>query len=116
MEGARSAAKRTQSREECRRAGLQPNILRAGGKGGGEREGSQAHSEPGGVVEGGGRAVKHTQSREEWWRGAGMPSKHTQSQEDGWRGAGGHPSTLRAGRSGGGGQECSQTHSEPGGV
>ena len=69
----RRAAKHTQSREECRRAGRQPNTLRAakhtqcwgewwmglGGQtntlrarksGGGEREGSQTHSEPGGVV------------------------------------------------------------------
>ena len=45
--------------------------------------------EPGGVVEGGGRVAKHTQSRGEWWRGAG-----------------GQPSTLRAGRSGGRGREC----------
>ena len=117
LEGGGRAANHPQSWEEWwRGAGGQPSTLRAGRSGGGGREGSQAHSEPGGVVEGGGRAVKHTQSREEWWRGAGMPSKHTQCQEDGWRGAGGHPSTLRAGRSGGGGQECSQTHSEPGGV
>ena len=58
MEGARRAAKRTQSREECARVGEQPNILRAG-RSVGEQEGSQthtqsrqAHSEPGGVVEG----------------------------------------------------------------
>ena len=69
------------------------------GSGGGEREGSQAHSEPGGVVEGGGRASKHTQSQEEWWRGPG-----------------GQPNTLRAGRSDGGGREGSQTHSEQRGV
>ena len=55
--------------------------------------------EPGEVVEGGRRAAKHTQSRKEWWRGLG-----------------GHPSTLRAGRSGGGGREGSQTHSDQGGV
>ena len=113
VEGARRAAKRTHSREECRRAGGQPNTLiaakhiqcrrewwrgtggqlstlRARGNGGVERKGSQAHSEPGGVVEGGGRAAKHTQSREEWWRGAG-----------------GQPSTHRAGWSGGGGREGS---------
>ena len=55
--------------------------------------------EPGGVVEGARRVAKRTQSREEWWRGPG-----------------GQPNTLRAGRSGGGGQEVSQTYSEPGGV
>ena len=92
MEGARRAAKHTQSREECRRVGGQPNILRAarsvgeqegsqthseppstlraGGRGGWEREGSQAYSELGGMVEGSGRSAKHTQSRGEWWRGA----------------------------------------------
>ena len=52
---------------------------------------------PGGVMEGGGRAAKHTQSREEWWRGVG-----------------GQPSTLRAEKSGGGRREGSQAHSEPG--
>ena len=57
------------------------------------------HSEPGGVVEGARRTAKRTQSREEWCRGPG-----------------GQPNALRAGRSGGGGQEGSQTHSEPGGV
>ena len=67
--------------------------------GGGEREGSQAHLEPRGVVEGGWRAAKHTQSQEEWWRGAG-----------------GQPSTLRAGMSGGVEREGSQAHSEPRGV
>ena len=50
-------------------------------------------------MEGASRAAKHTQSREEWWRGPG-----------------GQPNALRAGRSGVGGQEGSQTHSEPGGV
>ena len=73
VEGARRSAKRTQRREESRRARGQPNTLRAtkhtqslgewwrdpGGQtntlrarrsGGGEREGSQTHSEPGGVV------------------------------------------------------------------
>ena len=54
---ARRAAKRTQS----------PGGVVEGGK-----EGSQTHSEPGGVVEGARRAAKRTQSREEWWRGAGM--------------------------------------------
>ena len=57
------------------------------------------HSEAGGVVEGASRVAKHTQSREEWWRGAG-----------------GQPNAFSAGRSGRGGQEGSQTHSEPGGV
>ena len=99
MEEARRAAKRTQSLEVCRRAakhtqtrgewwrgaggqpstiragrcggGGQPSTLRAGRSDGGGQEGSQAHSVPGGVVVGGGRASKHTQSREEWWRGAG---------------------------------------------
>ena len=55
--------------------------------------------EPGGVVEGARRAAKRTQNREEWWRGRG-----------------GQPNELRAGRSGGGGQEGRQTHSEPGGM
>ena len=50
-------------------------------------------------MEGARRAAKRTQSREEWWRGPG-----------------GQPNALRAGRSGGGGQEGSQTHSVPGGV
>ena len=50
-------------------------------------------------MEGAGRAAKHTKSREEWWRGPG-----------------GQPNTLRAGRSCGGGQEGSQTHSELRGV
>ena len=59
----------------------------------------QAHSETGGMVEGGERSSKHTQSWEEWWRGAG-----------------GHPSKLRAERSGRGGLEGCQTHSVPGGV
>ena len=43
-------------------------------------------------MEGSRRAAKHTQSWEEWWQ------------------------AFRAGRSDGGGQEGSQTHSEPGGV
>ena len=60
-----------------------PSTLRVGGSDGGEQEDSQEHSEPGGVVEGSGRTAKHTESRGEWWRGAG-----------------GQPSTLRAGRSG----------------
>ena len=47
--------------------------------------GRLTHSEPGGVVEGARRVAKHTQSREEWWRGPG-----------------GQPNALRAGRSGGG--------------
>ena len=81
----RRAANHTQSREKCRRAGGQPNTLRAakhtqrrgewwrgaggqpstlraGRSVGGGREGSQAHSEPRRVVEGGGRAAKLTQS------------------------------------------------------
>ena len=78
------------------------------------------------------RAAKHTQSRGEWWRGAGgqprtlraggvvegsgRAAKHTKSRGEWWRGAGGQPSTLRAGRSGGGGREGIQAHSEPGGV
>ena len=56
-------------------------------------EGCQALSEPG-VVVWAGRVAKHTQSREEWWRGDG-----------------GVPSTLRAGRSVGWSQEGSQTQS-----
>ena len=50
-------------------------------------------------MEGARRAAKRTQSREEWWRGQG-----------------GQPNALSTGRSGGGGQESSQTHSEPGGM
>ena len=50
-------------------------------------------------MEGAKRAAKRTQSREEWWSG---PE--------------GQPNALRAERSGGGGQEGSQTHSEWGGV
>ena len=66
MEGARRAAKRTQSLEEWWRGpGGQPNTLRAGRSGGGGREDSQTHSEPGGVVEGAERAAKPTLSREE---------------------------------------------------
>ena len=79
----------------------QPNTLRAGRSCGGGQEGSQTHSElssqthsePGGVVEGARRAVKRTESRKEWWRGPG-----------------GQLNALRAGRSGGGGQEGSQMH------
>ena len=80
MEGARRTAKRNQSGDEwwrgpgeqrnTLRAGKswQTNTLRAGRSGGGGQEGSQTHSEPGGVVEGARRAAKRTQSREEWWR------------------------------------------------
>ena len=50
-------------------------------------------------MEGARRAAKHTQSRKEWCRGPG-----------------GQTNALRAGRSCGGGQESSQTHSEPRGV
>ena len=72
MEGASRAAKHTQSREELWRGpGGQPNALRAGRSGGGGQEGSQTHSESGGVVERASRAAKHTQSREELWRGPG---------------------------------------------
>ena len=76
MEGAGRAAKHTQSREEWWRVpGRQPNALTAGRSGGGGQEGSETHSEPGGVVEGAGRAAKRTQSREEWWRGTeGQPN------------------------------------------
>ena len=83
VEGARRASKHTQSREEWWRGpGGQPNAIRAGRSGGGSQEGSQTHSEPGGVVEWARRAAKHTQNREEWW----------------W-GTGGQPNVLRAGRS-----------------
>ena len=58
-----------------------------------------------------GRAAKHSESRGEWWRGAGRAVKHTQSREEWWRGAGGHPSTLIAWGSGGGGREGIQAHS-----
>ena len=84
MEGARRAAKHTQSREEWWRGPCQEGSQthsELGRSGGGGQEGSQTHSEPGGVVEGrtaithsepGGvvarRAAKRTQSREEWWR------------------------------------------------
>ena len=96
VEGSGRAAKHTESRGEWwRGAGGQPSTLRAVGSGGGEREGSQAQSEPGGVVEGGGRASKHTQSQEEWWRGPG-----------------GQPNTLRAGKSDRGDREGSENHSE----
>ena len=57
------------------------------------------HSEPIGVVEGASRAAKRTQSLQELWRGPG-----------------GQPNALRAGRSGEGGNELSQTHLDPGGV
>ena len=84
--GAGRAAKNTHIREEqWRAAGRQPNTLRAGRSGGGGREGSQTHSDLGGVVEGARRAAKRTQSWEERWRGPG-----------------GQPNALRAGRSGGG--------------
>ena len=117
VEGSGRAAKHTQSREEWwRGAGGHPSTLRAGRSGGGGREGIQAHSEPVGVVEGSGRASKHTQSQGRVVEGGGRASKHTQSRWEWWRGAGGHPSTLRARGSGGGGQEGSKTHSEPGGV
>ena len=66
MEGAKRAAKHTQSLEELWRGPEgQPNALRAGRSGGGGKEGSQTHSESGGVVEGARRAAKRTQSREE---------------------------------------------------
>ena len=65
MEGASRAAKRTQSPEELWRGpGGQPNALRAGRSGEGGQEVSQAHSEPGGVVEGARKSAKRTQSRE----------------------------------------------------
>ena len=69
MEVARRADKHTQSREESWRGrGGQPNTLRAGRSGGGSNEGSEIHSEPGGVIEGARRAAKRTQSREELLR------------------------------------------------
>ena len=93
MEGGGRAAKHTQS-----------------------REGSKAHSEPGGVVEGGGNVFQVHSEPGEVMEGGGRSSKHTKSREEWWRGAGGHPSTLRAGRSGGGWLEGCQAPSEPGGV
>ena len=48
--------------------------------------------------------------------GAGRVAKHTQTREEWWMGPGGQPYALRAGRSGGGGQDGGQTHSEQGGV
>ena len=69
VEGARRAAKHTQSRKEWWWGpGGQPNSLRSGGEG---QEGTQMHSEPGGAVEGARRAAKFTQSQEELWRGPG---------------------------------------------
>ena len=62
------------------------------------------------------RAAKHTQSREEWWRGPGGQPNTLRAGRSGGGGQEGSQTTLRAGRSGGGGQEGSQTHSEPGGV
>ena len=83
MEGARRAAKHTHSVEEWWRGpGGQPVPLSAGRSGGGGQEGSQTHSEPGGVVEGARRAAKRTQSREERWRGPRRAAKRTQSRED----------------------------------
>ena len=95
VEGARRAAKHTQSREESRRGpGGQPNTLRAGRSGGG-RPGGQPNTlragrsgtrgsggQPNTLItgrSGGGepggqpntlRAAKHTQSRGERWRRA----------------------------------------------
>ena len=66
MEGARRASKHTQSREEWWRGpGGQPNTVTGGRSGGVGQEGSQTHSESGGVVEGARRSAKRTQSREE---------------------------------------------------
>ena len=108
LEGGRRAAKHTQSRDEWRRGeGGQPSTLRAGRSGGGGREGSQAHSEPGGVVEGGGNVFQVHSEPGEVMEGGGRASKHTQSWEEWWRVAGGVPRTLRAGRSGGRGREVS---------
>ena len=45
--------------------------------------------------------------------GAGSAAKHTHNWEEWLRGPGGQRNALRAGRSSGGGQEGSQTHSEP---
>ena len=42
--------------------------------------------------------------------GAKRAAKHTKSREELWRGPEGQPNALRAGRSGGGGKEGSQTH------
>ena len=90
MEQARRAAKCTQSREEWWRweAG-QPNTLRAGRSGVGGQQGSQMHSEPGGVSESR-RVAKHTPSLEECRRVGGQPNtlraaKHTQSRGERWR-------------------------------
>ena len=48
--------------------------------------------------------------------GARRTAKRTQSREEWWRRPGGQPNALSTGRSGGGGQEDSLTHSKPGGV
>ena len=119
----RRAGNHTQSREKCRRAGGQPNALRAA-------KHTQSREE---WWRGASRAAKHTQSREELLEGARRTAKRTQSREEWCRGPGGQPNalrareewwrgalrqlcTLRAGRSGRGGREGSQAHSEPGGV
>ena len=66
MEVARRADKHTQSREESWSGrGGQPNTLRAGRSGGGSQEGSEIHSETGGVVEEARRTAKRTKSPEE---------------------------------------------------
>ena len=73
VEGARRAAKRTQSREECRRVGGQPNILRAA-RSVGEQEGSQTHSEPPSTLRARGRGGWEREGSQayselgEWWR------------------------------------------------
>ena len=60
-------------------------------------------------MEGGGRAAKHTQSWEEWWRVAGGQPSTLRAGRSGGGGREVQPNTLRAGRSGGGGREGSQT-------
>ena len=86
------------------------------------------------MVVGPGGSAKNTDIREEWWReaahvqsqtlsepggvmeGAGGQPNTLNSREEWWRGPEGQPNAVRAERSCGGGQEGSQTHSEPEGV
>ena len=90
----------TQSREECRRVGGQPNILRAA-RSVGEQEGSQAHSEPPSTLRAGGSV------------GGEREGSQAHSEPGG---VGGQLSTLRARGRGGWEREGSQAHSESVGV
>ena len=135
VEGATRAAKRTESWEEWWRGpGGKPNALRSeGGVVEGDRMAAKTHTEPGGVVKGAMRAAMITHRAGDLSHGGSQEGSQSHSEPGGvWSGPGGQPNTLRAGRSGGGGQEGSQTlragrsggggqegsqtHSEPGGV